>query len=67
MILTVAGYGIRSPRYSNRNAKLRGEVDAVGRPVVPVDHWRVVEVGSYLEDQARAAGEFTSPPKERSK
>lgn len=56
LLLTQLGYGIARPRRTNRNAEVRGEVDANGSPVRSVDRWRLVEIGSILEQQAAAEG-----------
>ena len=65
-LLTQFGYGIALPRIACRNAELREETDSAGRAVRSVDRWRLVEVGSAFEAQAREAGDLKpiAPPAE---
>lgn len=56
LLLTQFGYQLARPRRTNRNAELREEKDASGMPVKSVDRWRLVEVGSVLEQQAASEG-----------
>ncbi len=61
MLLTQFGYMIARPRFTNRNAELRGEKDANGHPVKPRSRWLLVEVGSVLEQRAREARDLVDP------
>lgn len=61
MMLSQWGYGLTRPRRWRRNAPAREEKDAYGALVQSVDRWRVVEVGSVMEDAARRASDLVEP------
>lgn len=61
-LLAHFGYGLASPRKTCRNAVLRDEKDACGRPVLGQDRWLLVEAGSVLEGRARDAGDLQPTP-----
>lgn len=52
LILNRHGFGFPEPRYYCRHAQGRKELDAYGNPVIAIDRWRVVEVGSVFAEQA---------------
>ncbi len=58
MLLSQHGYGLTRPRYWRRNAEASGEKDSAGRPVLRVDRWRAVEVGSVMDAMARRNGDI---------